>query len=117
MTDTIQTPRWHQRRDSFRRALGLLREPLQSRAIDSFSLLEQQGLVQRFEFSIELTWKTLKDLLEFEGVDVQPVTPKTVIKMAFAAQYLADGQVWIDMIDDRNRLSHMYDENFFRQCL
>jgi len=70
--------------------------------------LEKEGMVQRFEYTLELAWKTLKDYLEYEGQDIKPVTPRNVIKEAFTARILRDGQVWIDMIDHRNLLSHNY---------
>lgn len=68
---------------------------------------------QRFEFTLELAWKTLKDYLEHEGQLIDPVTPRNVIKEAFAARVLSDGQVWIDMLDHRNLLSHTYNEATF----
>ena len=59
---------------------------------------------------MELAWKSLKDFLEFSGVALVSVTPKSVIKAAFAARLIADGQLWIDMIDHRNLLSYKYDQ-------
>jgi nucleotidyltransferase substrate binding protein (TIGR01987 family) len=90
----------------------LLREPME-RGLASLSDLEKEGTVQRFEFALELAWKTLKDFLEFEGQVIDPVTPRHVIKEAFAARMLPDGQVWIDMLDWRNLLSHTYDRSTF----
>lgn len=58
---------------------------------------------------MELAWKTLKDYLEESGVQVPSATPKSVIKAAFAARLIPDGQLWVDMLDDRNLLSHRYD--------
>ncbi len=104
--------RWEQRFQNFERATALLREPF-ARDVESLSALEKEGVVQRFEFSSELAWKTLKDYLEHEGKAMAPVTPRTVIKEAFAAQILPDGQVWIDMLNHRNLLSHTYDVQTF----
>ena len=50
--------RWKQRFDNFDRAFTLLHSALQSRALDDFSDLEQEGIIQRFEYSFELAWKT-----------------------------------------------------------
>lgn len=108
--------RWKQRFDNFDRAFVLLREVC-DRGVDSLSQLEKEGAVQRFEFAFELAWKTLKDYLEEQGVVVNPVTPRNVIKEAFAAKLLDDGQVWIDMMLHRNLLSHTYDTNVFLTVL
>jgi nucleotidyltransferase substrate binding protein (TIGR01987 family) len=81
------------------------------------SSLEQEGAVQRFEFTLELGWKTLRDFLEHSGVAVEPVTPKQVVKLAFAAKIIRDGQLWIDMLDHRNLLSHSYDQAVFAEAV
>lgn len=113
MTDDI---RWHQRFSNFDRAVALLREPME-RDVATLSALEREGTVQRFEFALELAWKTLKDYLEYEGETISPVTPRNVIKQAFAARIVADGQVWIDMLDHRNLLSHSYDGAVFEKAV
>jgi nucleotidyltransferase substrate binding protein (TIGR01987 family) len=107
-----QDIRWKQRFQNFDRAVALLREPF-ARDVATLSNLEKEGTVQRFEFTVELAWKTLKDYLEFEGQVLDPVTPRNVIKEAFTAGILNDGQVWIDMLNHRNLLSHTYDEATF----
>jgi nucleotidyltransferase substrate binding protein (TIGR01987 family) len=104
--------RWEQRFSNFERALALLREPME-RDVRTLSALEKEGTVQRFEFALELAWKTLKDYLEGEGRVLQPITPRSVIKEAFSAGILREGQVWIDMLDHRNLLSHSYDRATF----
>lgn len=75
--------------------------------------LEKEGVVQRFEYTYELAWKTLKDYLEDSGLVIAPVTPKQVIKEAFAAKLLESGEVWVRMLDHRNLLSHTYDRSVF----
>ena len=108
--------RWKQRFQNFDRAVVLLREPF-ARGVKQLSLLEKEGVVQRFEFTLELAWKTLKDYLEHAGVVIAPLTPRNVIKEAFAAKILPDAQVWIDMLDHRNLLSHTYDEKAFNAAV
>jgi nucleotidyltransferase substrate binding protein (TIGR01987 family) len=108
--------RWKQRFDNFDRAFVLLRE-VYDRGVDSLSQLEKEGAIQRFEVAFELAWKTLKDYLEESGVVVNPVTPRNVIKEAFAAKLLEDAQVWIDMMLHRNLLSHIYDIKVFETVL
>lgn len=113
MTSNI---RWQQRLENFERASMLLREPL-DRGVETLSRLEKEGMVQRFEVALELGWKTLKDYLEYTGIVISPVTPRTVIKEANAAQVLPDAQVWIDMLDHRNVLSHTYDAVAFDKAV
>lgn len=59
----------------------------------------------------------MKDYLQENGIQINPVTPKAVIKEAFAAKLIDDGQTWIDMMLDRNLLSHTYDLKRFRKAL
>ena len=109
--------RWKQRFQNFSRAFVLLRSALHEKCLDDFSDLEQEGIVHRFEYTYELAWKTCKDYLEDNGVVVSPVTPRQVIKEAFAARVIDDGQAWIDMMLHRNLLSHTYDFSRFREVL
>jgi nucleotidyltransferase substrate binding protein (TIGR01987 family) len=108
--------RWKQRFANFDRAFALLREAL-ARGPSVLSALEREGVVQRFEYTFELAWKLLKDFQEAEGATISPLTPRQVIKDAFAARLLADGQVWIDMLNHRNLLSHNYDLQVFADAV
>lgn len=108
--------RWKQRFQNFDRAFVLLREVFDS-GIGNLSQLEKEGLSHRFEFAYELAWKTLKDYLEESGIVVNPATPRNVIKEAFSARILDDGQVWIDMMLHRNLLSHTYDGKVFEKVI
>lgn len=108
----VSDVRWKQRFQNFDRAYGLLEDAL-SRGPEVLSPLEKEGVVQRFEYTLELAWKTLKDYLEEGGLLISPVTPRQVLKDAFAARILSDGHVWIDMLDHRNLLSHTYDLKVF----
>src|SRR3954470_16019794 len=108
--------RWKQRFQSFDRALVLLREAME-RGPQALNQLEKEGTIQRFEYSLELAWKTTKDFLEDSGLVIDPVTPREVLKQAFAAKIIADGQVWIDMLNHRNLLAHTYDFAVFEQAV
>ena len=103
--------RWKQRFENFAKAILLLREALDDRPVDDYSRLEQEGIIQRFEYTFELAWKTVKDRLRYEGFDEK--TPRAVIRRAFAAGFIteAEAETWLDALDKRNRLSHTYDEN------
>jgi len=108
--------RWLQRFENFDRALTLLRDAL-ARGPNALNQLEKEGVVQRFEYTLELAWKTIKDYLEESGLVLTAVTPRQVVKDAFAARIVADGQAWIDMLDHRNLLSHTYDPVNFEQAV
>ena len=108
--------RWQQRYEHFDRALALLREAL-NRGPAALNPLDKEGVVQRFEYTLELAWKTLKDFLEASGVVLTAITPRQVIKDAYAAKILVDGQTWIDMIDHRNLLSHTYDPANYEEAV
>jgi nucleotidyltransferase substrate binding protein (TIGR01987 family) len=108
--------RWKQRFQNFDRAFVLLREALE-RTPGALSPLEKEGVIQRFEYTFELAWKTIKDFLESGGLVITPLTPRQGIKQAFAAKVLPDGQVWMDMLDQRNLLSHTYDAAVFDQAV
>jgi nucleotidyltransferase substrate binding protein (TIGR01987 family) len=107
--------RWKQRFQNFDRAFVLLRDALEN-GPDSLNQLEKEGVIQRFEFSFELAWKTLKDYMEQDGFVFATITPRQVIKDAFAAKILKDGQSWIDMLDHRNLLSHTYNLAKFEEA-
>ena len=108
MSNENQDTRWKQRFSNFSRALSLLREAMEE---DLFSLkqLEKEGIIQRFEYTFELAWKVLKDKMEFDGIVLDQISPKAVVRQAFAAKYINDPDTWLKMIGDRNLISHTYD--------
>jgi nucleotidyltransferase substrate binding protein (TIGR01987 family) len=113
--------RWKQRFQNFRRAFGLLREALEAKDLDEYSDLEREGIVQRFEYTFELGWKTFKDYLEFSGINLTEVTPRKVIKECAAVNIFdeagIDSEVFLEMMLDRNALSHTYDFEQFKQVI
>ena len=74
--------------------------------------LERNGLVQRFEFSLELGWKVMKDFLQEQGFEFNP-SPKDTFRQAQQAQYITYAQALIDGLDIRNLLSHDYNGDKF----
>ena len=100
--------RWEYRFANFRRAYVLLSGAFDD-GVEALSQLEREGVIQRFEYTFELAWLTLKDRLEYDGVALTTVTPRNVIRQAFHAKLIADGDAWIDMLTDRNLMSHTYD--------
>jgi len=102
--------RWIQRYANFRKALGRLLEVTESdKFIDDFSELELEGLVQRFEYTFELSWKVLQDLLLYKGYEFM-LGPNGAMKMAFEDGLISDHDGWRRMAKSRNTLSHVYDE-------
>lgn len=112
----MKNTRWQQRFENFEQAFNLLNNTFEEKKIDQFSILEKEGVIQRFEFTFELAWKTLKDYLQHSGIQLQHITPREVIKQAFAAGIIEDGMVWINMLEQRNLLSHTYDEHEFAKA-
>lgn len=108
--------RWHYRFRNFSRAFGRLQHALQEGA-EILNELEQEGVIQRFEYTFELAWNTLKDYLEYDGVVLAPATPRAVLRKAYQAKMISDGERWIDMLTDRNRMSHMYDSDTFEAII
>ena len=109
--------RWQQRFDNFQKAFLLLKEALEEKHINEYSKLEQEGIIQRFEYTFELAWKTVKDKLFYEGYDEK--TPRAVIRRAFEVEFITeeDTEIWLDSLDKRNMLSHTYNEDAAREAL
>ena len=104
----INIPRWEQRLDSYHKALARLAEIIgasKKRALNEF---ERDGLVQRFEFTHELSWKLMKAYAEYQGFDGIGGS-RDATRKAFEMSLISDGQSWMDMIKSRNETSHNYD--------
>ncbi len=101
----LKTIRWKQRFQNLNKAFSQLERGL---AIEAPSDIERQGIIKSFEFTFELSWKTLKDYLEAQGVTCQ--FPREIIKKAFHHQIISEGERWLDMLGKRNLLAHTYEE-------
>ncbi|MFH1797897.1 MAG: HI0074 family nucleotidyltransferase substrate-binding subunit [Candidatus Omnitrophota bacterium] len=75
--------------------------------------LREDGVIQRFEFTFELFWKTLKIFLQYKGIEAR--TPRDVFKEAFKLEWLADEKLFLDMLEDRNKTSHVYEKETSRE--
>jgi nucleotidyltransferase substrate binding protein (TIGR01987 family) len=102
-----QDIRWKQRLQNYLKALQTLAEAAALASTRPLSKLEQQGLIQGFEFTHELAWNVLKDYLEEQGF-VGIIGSKNASREAFKNGLIDDGQVWMDMIKARNLTSHTY---------
>ena len=103
--------------DNFERAFLLLREVMQIIQERKLSPLEQEGVIQRFEYTWELTWKVLKDYLEYSGIVFDIIAPRSVIKEAIAAKVIDNGDIWMDALDSRNKMSHTYSYKDFEKII
>jgi len=70
--------------------------------------LDKDGVIQRFEFTFELLWKALKIYLEHQGIIVK--TPRDSFVEAFKIGLFNDEKIFLDMMEDRNSTSHIYDK-------
>ena len=102
--------RWIQRYANFHKACSRLVAVTEAdRFMDDLSELEIEGLVQRFEYTFELAWKVLQDLLIYKGYEFM-MGPNGTLKVAFDDGLIADHDGWRKMAKSRNTLSHVYDE-------
>jgi len=97
--------RWKQRFTNFGKSYLLLEKAVVKSELNE---IERAGIVQVFEMTFELAWKTLKDYLVQNDVDVR--FPRDVIKESFRYELIKDGETWMDMLEKRNLLSHTFDE-------
>ena len=103
----MQDIRWKQRFDNYLRALQTLHRAVTLSEVRKLSELEEQGLIQGFEFTHELAWNVLKDYLEEQGF-VSIIGSKNATRGAFKNGLITDGEAWMDMIKARNLTSHTY---------
>jgi nucleotidyltransferase substrate binding protein (TIGR01987 family) len=93
--------------ENYNRALVKLKEGISR--FNEADDLERDGLIQRYEFTFELAWKTLKVLFEDEGL-IGLNSPETVLKEALGAGLITDEELWLKMLADRNSTTHIYNE-------
>ncbi len=110
MTDDI---RWIQRFNNFSKALAQLTKFMDREELNE---LEEQGLIQSFEYNHELAWNTQKDFLEARGVK-DLYGSRDVAKKAFETGLIDNGEVWMEMIKSRNLSSHTYNEETTQQIV
>ncbi len=106
-----ENKRWIQRFQNFNAAYLRLEEAVD---MDALNELERNGLIQRFEFTIDLSWKVMKDYLEDQGFSFKP-SPKDTFRYAQSAKLINNAQTLIDGLDMRNELSHDYDGQKFEK--
>ena len=112
-----QDIRWHQRFSNYKKALIQLQSAVELSEERELSLLEKQGLIQGFEYTHELAWKTMKDFLEHKGATEQIYGSKDATRQAFSVGIITHGEEWMQMVKSRNLTSHTYDEETVEQIV
>lgn len=97
--------RWQQRFQNYEKAFIKLKEAVE---VEEPNELERNGIVQRFEFTLDLSWKVLKDFLGEKGFTFKP-SPKDTVRQAQESGFIDYAQELIDGLEIRNVLSHDYD--------
>jgi nucleotidyltransferase substrate binding protein (TIGR01987 family) len=105
-SDNNKDIRWLQRFGNFKKAFSQLERFVSEEELNE---MEAQGLIKAFEYTYELAWKTLQDLLKEKGYS-DIVGPKPVIEQSFQDGLLEDGKGWLKMHNSRNLTSHSYDK-------
>lgn len=105
--------RWKQRFVNFNKAFSQFEKFLEKEELNE---LENQGLIKAFEYTFELAWKTLQDLLKEKGYK-EIHGPKPTIQQSFQDGYINNGKDWMKMLEGRNLTSHSYNEDTANEIL
>ena len=99
--------RWHQRLSNFDLALNQLSEAVTLNKERPLSKLEEQGLIQAFEYNYELAWNVIKDFYESQA-EIGIQGSRDAIRLAFKRGLIENGNLWMEMIKSRMLTSHTY---------
>lgn len=121
-----QDNRWHQRFSNYIKAFHKLEQAIayinhnfvddQEEEIDTENLEEvldeiiKEGLIQRFEYTHELAWNVVKDYAEYQGNNSVGGS-RDATREALQLKIIENGEVWMDMIQSRNKTTHTYNES------
>jgi nucleotidyltransferase substrate binding protein (TIGR01987 family) len=108
-----QDIRWQQRFKNYQKALRQLEKFLKQKDLNE---LEEQGLIQAFEYTYELSWNVIKDYLSFQGI-TEIIGSRDAFRIAFNRNLIGEGQVWMNMIESRIKSSHTYNEEIAKEIL
>ena len=106
---TNQDIRWEQRLANYHKALSQLNDAVELSKERNLSELEQQGLIQAFEFTHELAWNVMKDYFEYQG-STTITGSRDATREAFNKGLISDGEGWMEMIKSRNKSTHTYNQ-------
>ena len=108
--------RWRQRLNNYTLARQRLSEAVQLNEQRGLTPLEQQGLIQAFEFTHELAWNVMKDYFYWQG-NAQITGARDATREAFSQGLVDDGEGWMAMIKSRNQTSHTYNQAIAEQIV
>ena len=105
--------KYYRRFESFRNSLAVLKEIRERDLNDSFIL---SGAGAKFNITFDLAWKVMKDIViqRFAVVDFPKSSPREVLRKAYEFQLISD-EAWLDMLRDRNDLTHDYDGEIVKE--
>lgn len=101
--------RWEEKISDLSNAINRLEEAIDESKKSEFSTIKD-GVIQRFEFTVDLSWKALKNYLSNEGIE-SATTPKSSVREAFKLGVIKNADIWLEMLDDRNITSHTYNQS------
>lgn len=93
--------------DALAKALETFKEAIDK---ENPSQLERDGIIQRFGYTFELCWKSIRKLLLHLGRQYVSSSPKPLFRDAHQENLIQDVEVWFRFIDARNRTSHTYNK-------
>ena len=102
-------PKWHERLTTYKNAVDRLTEVINLSKQHTLNEFERDSLIKRFEFSYEMAWKLMMSYEKENGI-TGVLGSKDVIRQAFKLSLVSNGEAWLEMVDTRNRTSHLYDE-------
>jgi nucleotidyltransferase substrate binding protein (TIGR01987 family) len=108
--------RWKQRFQNFQKAFAQLTQAVELSRQRPLTKLEEQGMIQAFEYTHELAWNTLKDFIESRGT-ANIFGSRDATRAAFALGLIEQGDIWMQMIQSRNETTHTYNEETVRQIV
>ena len=108
-----QDIRWQQRFKNYQKALRQLERFLKETDLND---MEEQGLIQAFEYTYELAWNTIKDYLVYQGI-IEVIGSRDAFRIAFNRGLILEGSIWMSMIESRIKSSHTYNEEVAKEIL
>lgn len=96
--------------ENFQRALENLKK-IQT-VKPPYDTITLTGMVALFEICFEQSWKAMKELLEYSGYsEARMGSPRSILKLAYQAGMIDDEAIWLQALQDRNDVTHSYNEN------
>lgn len=97
--------------DNFSKALKRLNEVMTIAKSEPDNDIYRDSLIKRYEFTFELAWNTVKAfMLDQHIISDSFNAPRNILKKAYAEYIIDNEEVWVDMLEARNKMTHLYDE-------